>query len=257
MNSLRRRFDGVPGLSLPAVAVVVILGLVMAGGGAFAASQITSGQIKNETIKSKDVKNNNLKGIDIKDGSLTSADILNGTITGDDVLDGSLTTGDVLDGTLTTDDVLDESLTGTDVLNNSIASADVSPLDGDLDIVDNTITTFDIATDAIDSDEVLDFGLSNQDIGVLYAEVNDDGTLASSSGSVTSSRISAGQYEVDFGRNINACAKFGNLGSSTTASAPGEVSVVDRASVANAVFAATYTSAGAAADRDFKILVVC
>jgi hypothetical protein len=40
-----------------------------------AAGQITSGQIKNETIKSKDVKNNALKGADLKDASVGIADL--------------------------------------------------------------------------------------------------------------------------------------------------------------------------------------
>jgi hypothetical protein len=46
----------------------------------WAAGQITSKQIKNNTIKSVDVKNNNLQGVDIADGSLSGADVADGAI---------------------------------------------------------------------------------------------------------------------------------------------------------------------------------
>ncbi|HCB06629.1 MAG TPA: hypothetical protein PLZ93_06075 [Nocardioides sp.] len=45
-----------------------------------AAGQITSAQIKNNTIKGKDVKDKTLTGKDVKDGSLTAADLAAGTI---------------------------------------------------------------------------------------------------------------------------------------------------------------------------------
>lgn len=40
-----------------------------------AAGQITSKQIKNETIKSKDIKNSQIKGIDVRDDTLTGSDV--------------------------------------------------------------------------------------------------------------------------------------------------------------------------------------
>jgi hypothetical protein len=71
--------------------------------------------------------------------------------------------------------------------------------------VDNTITTFDLATNSVDSDEIVDYGLSNQDIGVLTAQINGDGAVFNSSGGVTATHLSAGTYEVDFGRDISNC----------------------------------------------------
>lgn len=66
--------------------VVAVLALVVAmAGTSYAALQITSAQIKNDTIKSKDIKDKQVTGKDVKDSSLT----------GDDVADGSLTKADL------------------------------------------------------------------------------------------------------------------------------------------------------------------
>jgi hypothetical protein len=69
---------------LAAGGVAVVVGFLLATNPVVvnAAGQITSGMIKNGTIKSVDVKNNNLKGKDVKDNSLTGADILEATLAG-------------------------------------------------------------------------------------------------------------------------------------------------------------------------------
>jgi hypothetical protein len=143
-----------------------------------------------------------------------------------------------------------DDITGANIINGS--------LNGDLEIADNTITTFDIATDAIDSDEVLDFGLSNQDIGVLFAQVNANGTIANSSGGVSGIRIGVGTYEVDFARDISLCAFVSTQGEAGVGSAGGAITgVTDRAGNAEGVFATTRDAAGALVDAAFQLVVVC
>ena len=67
-----------------------------------------------------------------------------------------------------------------------------------------------------------------------------------------------GQYEVDFGRNIALCTAVATMGlSGAGAPVAGEVYVADRSGNAEAVFVDTNTSAGAAADRAFRLVVVC
>lgn len=222
-----------------AVALLALLGT----SAAVAAGLVTSKQIKNNTIKSIDVRDGALTGIDILDGSLKGVDLANGTVDGVDVKDNGITGADVRD----------ESLAG-----GGLGSEDIKPLDGDADILDNTITTFDIATDAVDSDEVLDFGLSNADVGVLFAQVNADGTIANSSGSVTGTHLGTGTYEVDFSRDISNCAFLSTQGEAGTGGAGGAITgTTDRAGNANAVFATTRDAAGALADRAFQLVVVC
>jgi hypothetical protein len=134
----------------------------------------------------------------------------------------------------------------------------VSPLHGDQDILDNTITTFDLADNSVDADEVLDFGLTNEDIGVLYAQVSSDGSLASSSGGATSSRLSAGQFEVDFGRNVSACAFVATQGEAGSGSAGGAIlGVSDRSGNTEAVFVSVRNEAATLVDRAFQLVVVC
>jgi hypothetical protein len=160
--------------------------------------------------------------------------------------------GVIASGSVTSDSVLDEGQPG-----GGLNSVDINPLDGDADIIDNTITTFDIATNAIDSDEVLDFGLSNEDIGVLFAEVNADGTMANSSGGATSFSLGTGFYEVDFGRDVSFCTAIATIGPAGPSSAAGEVSVADRSGNVNALFVDTNTSTGAGANLPFRVVVVC
>jgi hypothetical protein len=240
--------------SLSHVVAVVAVALVLGSGSAYAAAQISSKNIKNNTIKSVDVKDGALTGTDVADSSLSSLDILDGTITGADVKDASLTGADILDSSITTADVAADTLLAAD-----IATAAV----GQPEIATDGVAATEIEDDSIDAGEIIDFGLSNQDVGVLFAQVNADGSLANNccpGSGVTSTHIGAvnsGQYEVNFQHNIVNCAFFGNLGGATTATAEGEISIVDRASVADAVFVQTNNSAGTAADKPFHVLVVC
>ena len=98
-------------------------------------------------------------------------------------------------------------------------------------------------------------------LGVLFAEVSATAVLDNHSGGVTVTRVGAvgtGQYEVDFGRAINTCTAVATLGLSGSGSpVAGEVYVADRSGNQEAVFVDTNTSAGAAADRAFRLVVVC
>jgi len=132
---------------------------------------------------------------------------------------------------------------------------------GQSEIATDGVAATEIQNDSIDAGEIVDFGLTNQDIGVLFAEVSATATLDNSSGGVTVTRVGAvgaGQYQVDFGRNITQCTAVATIGlSGTGAPVAGEVYVADRSGNSEAVFVDTDTSAGAAADRAFRLVVVC
>jgi len=68
-----------------ALAVALLALVVALAGTSYAAVQITSKQIKNNTIKSKDIKDNEVTGKDVKDASLTGADIADGSLTAADL----------------------------------------------------------------------------------------------------------------------------------------------------------------------------
>ena len=214
--------------------VVAYLALFVAlGGTAYAANEWTGANIVDESLTGADVRG--------KNGTATTA-----------AVNGSLTTFDIagqkadaangtpfVPGTLTQWDIRDNSIAAKDILANSI---------GTNRITDNSLTGTDI----------VDFSLSNEDVGVLFAQVNADGTIANSSGGVTGLRLGTGTYEVDFGRDISSCAFVSTQGEAGVGGAVGAITgVTDRSGNADAVFATTRTDANALADRALQLVVVC
>ncbi len=255
MKSIFRR------VGLPHLVAVLAVALVVGSGTAYAAQQITSKNIKNETIKSKDVKDGALTGADLADGSVTSADVATDTLTAADLAPNSVGTSEILDSTITSTDVAADTLTAADLAPNSVGSSEIA---------DNAVTQTEIATDgvaateiqdnSIDAGEIIDFGLTNEDIGVLAARVAADGSLTGTSGTVgvTSSKIGTGQYDVNFGRNVTACTYEASVGTTSGAGiVHGFATVHPRLGTANAVFVQTHNNAGANTDEPFHLIVVC
>jgi hypothetical protein len=177
-------------------------------------SQVTTADIGNGQVRSTDVRDDTLAG-----GGLGAADLAPDSVASAEVTDGSLGGAEIADtdslgspeiGGLGGVDVADESLTRADVANESLTAAELAPGSvGTSEIQTDAVQATEVADNSIDSGEVVDFGLTNQDVGVLYAVVNNDGTLARSSGGVASAHIGSAQsgtYRVDFGRTVTTCA---------------------------------------------------
>jgi hypothetical protein len=215
--------------SFGAVVAVIAAVMVLTSGAAYAATQITGKQIKNNTVTGKDIKNENLKAQDIAPNAVTASELASGAVTSVDVLDGTLTGNDVADGSLAGVDVADGSLTGDDVADDSVSGADVA-----------------------------DFSLTNDDVGVLFAQVSSDGTVTGSSGGVTAIVLGTGSYAVDFGRDIKDCAFVATQGEGGIGSAGGAITgVTDRSGNAEAVFTTVRNADGALANAAFQLVVVC
>jgi hypothetical protein len=71
--------------------------VALGGTGAYAASKIDSGDIKDNSIKGKDIRTGQVAGSDLRDDSATGADVANGSLDGSDVKDGGLTGADIAD----------------------------------------------------------------------------------------------------------------------------------------------------------------
>jgi hypothetical protein len=127
------------------------------------------------------------------------------------------------------------------------------------DILDGTISSADILDGTITGADVADFSLTNQDVGVLFAQVNSNGTIANSSGGVTGIKLGGtGFYEVDFGLDITACAFVATQGEAGIGFADGAiVGVTDRLGNSEAVFVATRNNAGTLSNEAFQLVVVC
>ena len=127
-----------------------------------------------------------------------------------------------------------------------------------VDLKKDTITSAKIRNGTITGADVADGSLSNQDIGVLFAQVNADGSIFNSSGGVTSLSLGTGTYEVDFGRNISGCAFVSTQGEGSIGGAGGAITgVTDRSGNNEAVFATTRNTAGTLANTAFQLVVVC
>lgn len=62
------------------VIATVALVFAVGGGSAYAATSITSAQIKDNTVQGKDIKNSTIQGKDVKNRSLTTSDLSSGTV---------------------------------------------------------------------------------------------------------------------------------------------------------------------------------
>ncbi|MEV1145582.1 hypothetical protein [Micromonospora sp. NPDC049799] len=98
---------------------------------------------------------------------------------------------------------------------------------------------------------------------VSFAVVREDGTLARSSGGVTSLRFSValygpGQYQVSFPYNVSTKAFVATIGDAGPGYVPpgGEISVAPRtAPLTNSVFVQTRDSDGDPANRPFHLVI--
>ncbi|MDG4764981.1 hypothetical protein O7632_12855 [Solwaraspora sp. WMMD406] len=92
----------------------------------------------------------------------------------------------------------------------------------------------------------------------FFAVVNSAGGLVRGFGVVSATRLSTGTYQVVSTHDLTGSAYVGSIGlpGSSGASAPGEITVVGRAGIANGVFIQTFTSAGALADRNFHLAIL-
>jgi hypothetical protein len=101
-------------------------------------------------------------------------------------------------------------------------------------------------------------GPAGQSATTLWAVVNGaDGTRARQSGTTSSARIGAGNYEVIFNRNVTTCAFIATIGNPGAGSTSGDIDVAARSGNVNGVFIETRDNAGTLADRNFHLAVFC
>lgn len=93
----------------------------------------------------------------------------------------------------------------------------------------------------------------------FWAVVDSDGTLDRGKSVVSTQRLSTGQYEVIFKKNVRRCAYLASIGlvGSEGVEDPGQISVVGRFTDERGVFIETTDSTGTNADRGFHLNVIC
>jgi hypothetical protein len=241
----------------------IALFLVLTGGTAYAldgSNTVFSDDIANGEVKTADIgaaavntgrlANDSVTTTKIKDGEVHSSDLAPLAVTTGRLGNDSVTSAKVLDDSLGANDLGTESVGSDEVQNESLTNADLAT---------DSVQATEVADNSLDSGEIIDFGLSNEDIGVLEAEVNADGTLASSDHfGTTSSNIGTGSYAVDFGINVSFCTPVVSQGEAGVGGAGGAImGVTDRSANSNAFFVTTRDAAGAGINTAFHIVVVC
>jgi hypothetical protein len=129
-------------------------------------------------------------------------------------------------------------------------------------IKDHAIKNADLADGAVNSRVVANGSLGSRDLAAkarpAWAVVNADGTLARTSGGVTSASLGVdGQFAVNFGRDVSHCGYVGTIDYSATGF-EGEISVTPRSGDVNEVFVQTYLFSPAQdANMPFHLVVFC
>lgn len=92
----------------------------------------------------------------------------------------------------------------------------------------------------------------------LMAVVGPTGTLVRGNNVVSVVRESAGEYRVNFDRNVSGCAFSGGLHDTGTGfGVEGDLAMATNGSNANGVYVETYNEAGTQADIEFHVVVSC
>jgi hypothetical protein len=175
-----------------------------------------------------------------------SSDIINSEVRAPDIANGQVRSVDIRDDTLT-----GGGLHAEDLAANSVSTSEIRS---------NGVGASQIQDNSIDSGEIVDFSLSNQDVGVLFAEVNLDGTLANSSGGgvTTSNPAGPGSYVVDFARPVSNCTAVATLGFPGTQNViDGMIDVADAPGNFEGVSVDIANATGASHDLPFRLVVVC
>ena len=87
------------------------------GGTSYAALEVGTREIRNNSVRSTDLRNGNVRGKDIRNGDVRGADLRNGDVTGSDLRNGSATGADIQDRSVTGADLAPDSLDGRAVTN--------------------------------------------------------------------------------------------------------------------------------------------
>jgi hypothetical protein len=93
----------------------------------------------------------------------------------------------------------------------------------------------------------------------LFAVVDRTGVVARGKGVVSAARLTTGQYEVIFNRNVRNCAYVATIGDvdAVGIETTGEITTVGRFGNVRGVFVTTHNSSGAFQDRSFHLFVGC
>lgn len=105
---------------------VSVLALFVAlGGTSYAALQVGSAQIVDNSVRSTDVRDNDIRGRDIRNGTVRSADVRNDNIRGQDIHNGAIASADLQDNGIASADIHDGAIRGSDLAPDTLTGRTV------------------------------------------------------------------------------------------------------------------------------------
>lgn len=208
--------------------IAVFMGL---GGGAYAAATVGSGDIENDAVLTRHLKN----------GEVRQADVAPAAVATGKLADGAVKTAKLGDGAVAAAKLKGGAVTGAKLAGNAVDSDKVA---------DGTLTANDLAAGEV----------------YLSAVVRSNGSLVRGRGVLSATRITTGNYHVDFDRNVSQCAFLAGVSlPDGYVSISNEVPTVLKAGASNSVVgrvlvtASGQSSTGSVVsrDKDFHLLVLC
>jgi hypothetical protein len=256
MKSLRKR------LTYANVMSSIAVFLVVAGGTAFAATKIGSneikanaiitGKIKKEAVTEGKIKAGAIGNSRLANAAVTASKLAANSVTGSALADGSVSSGKLANNSVTAGALADESVTSSKLANNAVTAGKLA---------DASVTSGKLANASVTPEKLSQqyLPLATEGVPVAGANIASDGTVRKffnrAGGAPTVSHTAtSGLYIITF-PGLEGQAFFSNSIVLVTLSGgnPGEIS---RTSVGGNPLVRTWTSAGAAADAEFEIVIV-
>jgi len=124
-------------------------------------------------------------------------------------------------------------------------------------IVNGTVTGVDLKNDTITGAKVKDFSLKPKDSGILFAQVDEDGTVTRASKGTKVTRLDQGQYEVTFSRKVSNGTFIASAVRRKYYTPPNVIiTLADRSGNRRAVFVRIRDESGAKIDSPFHLVVI-
>ena len=108
--------------------VVAVMALFISlGGFSYAAVQVGSKQIVNNSIRSRDIRNGGVASRDVKNGTIRTDDIANGRVATVDLADNAVDSGKLADNAVGTGKLADGAVSSGKLADGSVGNADLDP----------------------------------------------------------------------------------------------------------------------------------
>jgi hypothetical protein len=101
-------------------------------------------------------------------------------------------------------------------------------------------------------------GLPGESATNLFAVVAASGALERGSGALSASKLSTGQYQVQFAQGIGACAWLGTVGTiGFGGEEPGDIDLAGRVGTTDTLFIETRSNGGTLENKSFHVALFC